>query len=195
MIFRRRKGIHSLLTFWLLPALLLAQGVWRAEAAAALQQRQPEQPYSMVGIIYAFTKKHPNKGELINQLALSGVEFQLTDEDEQELRRAGAYLKGDLEEVIRAVRLNYINAPVNETVTLPLDKPARIRGMGFTFTYTTRTRGDYFIDVTYPGAEKLMLQMPAHCEYTLTQGPRKFFFEITEASDRKLTATLVSKVT
>jgi hypothetical protein len=149
----------------------------------------------MVGIIYALEEQRWSKDELIKELALKGVEFQLTDEDEKELRRAGAYLKGDLEEVIRAVRLNYINAPVNETVTLPLGKPVRVRGMGFTFTYTTRTRGDYYIDVTYPGADKLMLKTPAHCEYSLKRGPREFFFGIAEASPKMLTATLVGKVT
>jgi hypothetical protein len=197
MFFCRRKSSHSLLTFWLLPALLLAQGVWRAEAAAALQQQQPEQPYAMVGVIYTLTQKHPTKEELIKELAQKGVEFQLTDEDEKEIRRAGAYLKGDLEEVITAVRLNYINAPVNETVPLPLGKTARVRGMGFTFTYTTKRLGVYFIRVTYPGADELMLQTPAHCEYPLKRGPREFLFGITEASSQMLTATLVgvNKVT
>jgi hypothetical protein len=74
----------------------------------ALQAQQQGPPIEKKGLLMALSRKALTKDELIRFVTSRGVSFHLTTSDEQEIRKAGAYLgaKG-LNDLIAAIRDNY----------------------------------------------------------------------------------------
>jgi hypothetical protein len=65
------------------------------------------------GLIKSLNNKVLSSQELIGQIEQRGVDFRLTDKDEQEIRHAGDYLgKKGLDNLITAVRDNYRPTPL-----------------------------------------------------------------------------------
>jgi hypothetical protein len=132
--------------------------------------------------------------ELIEMVARRGVNFRPTTTDEEDIRLAGSYLgEKAVNELIEAVRLNYLRAEVSLPIALRLGKPARIKYLDFKGTYAKRAGDDYSIIVDYPGADH-PAEISTHtgCEHAFSWGGRNFTLRITSASPEQVTALLIN---
>lgn len=94
---------------------------------------QKNEPITREGLLRSLSRKALSSKELIEQIEERGVDFRLTPADEQDIRRAGKYLRGEgLDALIEAVREHYrpiiAVPPVGETelhgILIPANDPS-----------------------------------------------------------------------
>jgi hypothetical protein len=175
-------------------ALCLSFLFYLQPAPAAGQDKKDDEPlgvYALVDLVHG--RKHTTK-ELIRMAMRRGVKTYLNDDYEGDLRAAGKHLdKAALDELVKALRANFIGADVNEPLVLGLGSTARLPHLGFKATYVRKDGDDYVLEIGHPDNDRVIERTHADCEHTYVWGnnKRKFRLHIDSATPQEVQAVLL----